>query len=346
MTINRAIVVEERGKAGIAEVPVPKLRDDYINIEVKAVALNPTDWKHIKYVSPKNARIGCDYSGIVEEVGSAVTKDFKKGDRIAGFVHGGNPINLEDGGFGNYITAKGDIQIKVPENLSLEEAATLGVGIGTVGQGLYQSLKLPLPTSPSEKKFPLLIYGGSTATGILAIQFAKLSGLEVITTCSPRNFEYVKSLGADAVFDYNSPTVSADIKAYTKNSLAHAFDCISEGDSPKITLSAMASGTYSALLKLDPNVLRQINPDIEYKHTMVYTTIGEDSGWPDFPASQEDFEFAKTFWELSRELLAQGKIKVHKPSVDKYGGGFEGILAGLKALEEGKVSGEKLVFRV
>ena len=44
----------------------------------------------------------------------------------------------------------------------------------TVGQALYQSLKLPLPMQPSEHPPPLLIYGGSTATGTLAVQFAKL----------------------------------------------------------------------------------------------------------------------------------------------------------------------------
>jgi NADPH:quinone reductase-like Zn-dependent oxidoreductase len=46
----------------------------------------------------------------------------------------------EDGAFGEIITAKGDIQIHIPDNMSFEEAATLGVGISTVGQGLYQSI--------------------------------------------------------------------------------------------------------------------------------------------------------------------------------------------------------------
>ncbi len=80
--------------------------------------------------------------------------------------------------------------------MSFEEAATLGVGITTVGQGLYQSLGLPLPGQGKGDGKVLLIYGGSTATGALAIQFAKLSGLTVVTTCSPRNFDYVKKLGA------------------------------------------------------------------------------------------------------------------------------------------------------
>jgi len=71
------------------------------------------------------------------------------------------------------MVAKGDMQMKIPDNVTDEEAATLGVGISTVGQGLYQSLGLPLPGS-GNAGIPLLIYGGSTATGSLAIQYAKL----------------------------------------------------------------------------------------------------------------------------------------------------------------------------
>jgi NADPH:quinone reductase-like Zn-dependent oxidoreductase len=69
--------------------------------------------------------------GTVEQIGSKVTKDLKKGDRVTGFVHGGNEIYHEDGAFANYVTAKGDVMIKVPNNLSDEEAATLGIGITT-----------------------------------------------------------------------------------------------------------------------------------------------------------------------------------------------------------------------
>jgi NADPH:quinone reductase-like Zn-dependent oxidoreductase len=76
-------------------------------------------------------QIGCDAAGIVEEVGGKVTKSLKKGDRVTGFVHGGNEVNHEDGAFQNYIVAKGDILIKIPDNLSFEEASTLGVGITT-----------------------------------------------------------------------------------------------------------------------------------------------------------------------------------------------------------------------
>jgi NADPH:quinone reductase-like Zn-dependent oxidoreductase len=58
-------------------------------VKIKAVALNPTDWKHVDFLTSNGARIGCDYAGVVEEAGSKVTKGLKKGDRVTGFVHGG-----------------------------------------------------------------------------------------------------------------------------------------------------------------------------------------------------------------------------------------------------------------
>lgn len=197
-------------------------------------------------------------------------------------------------------------------------------------------------------KTPLLIYGGSTATGSLAIQYAKLSGLTVVVTCSPRNFDYVKSLGADAAYDYNSPSCSKDIKEYTKDQVKHVFDCISEGNSTKISLEAMSSagGVYSTLLYLDEQVITRINKDVELKTTLAYTVVGESFKYRvnEIPAVPADFEFGKTFWELSSRLLADGKVKVHKPTVNKFGKGLEGVTLGMQNMREGKVSAEKLVF--
>jgi NADPH:quinone reductase-like Zn-dependent oxidoreductase len=68
---------------------------------------------------------------------------------------------------------KGDIQLRVPDNITFEAAASVGCGIGTVGYALYKVLGLPLPPAKQDGT-PILIYGGSTATGTLAIQFAKL----------------------------------------------------------------------------------------------------------------------------------------------------------------------------
>jgi NADPH:quinone reductase-like Zn-dependent oxidoreductase len=89
--------------------------------------------------------------------------------------------------------------------VSFEAAATVTVGVLCAGYGLYAVLGLPWPTStPNAFTESILIYGGSTATGTIAIQLAKLSGLRVITTCSPKHFDLMKSLGADLVLDYVS----------------------------------------------------------------------------------------------------------------------------------------------
>jgi len=345
---NHAIVIKAAGDAQVTETSVPKLRNDYMIIKVKAVALNPTDWKHIDFLAEPGARVGCDYAGIVEEVGSAVTKPFKKGDRVAGGCHGVNAVHHEDGAFGEYITVKGDLQIPIPENLSFEEAATLGVGISTVGQALYETLKIPLPTNPSKEKFPILIYGGSTATGALAIQYARLSGLEVIVTASPRNFDYLKSLGADATFDYHSKSCAEDIKKHTNGKLKHVFDCISEGSSTEICVKAMSDegGVYTTLLSVPDDKVKSINDKVTNNMTLAYFAFGEPfkKFGQSFEAKPEEFEYLKKFWELSYDLLASGKLKPHRLTVNEGGKGLEGVLKGLQLMREGKVSGNKLVY--
>lgn len=204
------IVGSRRAKV-MANAPMPELAGDCVLIKTMAVALNPTDWKHIDFISTKGATAGCDYAGIIEEIGSDVNPahGLQIGDRVAGFNHGctyfhlspvsvsnpfsclsGNGENLSDGSFAEFIAAKAHINIKLPDWMSFEDGATLAVGITTVAQGMYQQLKLPLPslvTTPTAgpDTEPILIYGGSTATGTLAIQFAKLYETPVFSPLLP-----------------------------------------------------------------------------------------------------------------------------------------------------------------
>jgi NADPH:quinone reductase-like Zn-dependent oxidoreductase len=225
------------------------------------------------------------------------------------------------------------------------------VGITTVGQGLYQFLKLPLPTSPLSTPRPILINGGSTATGILGIQFAKLSGLAVLTTASPHNFDYLKSLGADEVFDYHTPAeeLARQVKSRTDNKLTFAWDCSPTPESTRFCASAMSDsqpGIYGALLPVTDDTVKAINPQVTGGFTMGYTVFGEafKRGGRDYPAKPQDREFGRAFWDLSRDLLAQGKFKVARIAVDQGGQGLEGVLKGLEDLRNRKVSGRKLVY--
>jgi len=344
MSTQKAIVVTEPKKAGlVTDRPIPALRDDYLLVKNVSVGLNPTDWKHVAYLAPPGVLVGCDCAGIVDSVGKDVRKKFSKGDRVAAFAHGGNSVQPEDGAFAEYVVVKGDTAIRLPDNMTFQEGATLGVGISTVGQGLYQSLKLALPTDPIKEQIPILIYGGSTATGTLAIQFAKLSGYKVLTTCSQHNFDLVRRLGADAVFDYTDPNSAAEIRKYTNNNLKLVFDCISTEATAKFCDNALSTegGEYSALLNV--NIARE---NVHDRYTLAYTMIGEafEFGNIPMPAKPEDKAFMESFFAVVEPLLAQGKIKVHPPKVGKDG--LKGVLEGLELLKANKVSGEKLVYNV
>ena len=86
---NYALIREAAGVARLQPTKVPVLRDDYILVRTVAVALNPTDHTTLDAAGNAGTIVGCDYAGVVEEVGAAVTRPFKKGDRIAGIAHGG-----------------------------------------------------------------------------------------------------------------------------------------------------------------------------------------------------------------------------------------------------------------
>lgn len=88
MTVTKAIVVVGDTTASVREVPLPQLHNDWVLVQVKAIALNPTDWKHVAWGGTDvGCRVGCDYAGVVEEVGPNVS-NFVKGDRITGWIHG------------------------------------------------------------------------------------------------------------------------------------------------------------------------------------------------------------------------------------------------------------------
>ena len=91
---NYGLVREGVGNAALRPLAIPRLPDDYILVRTVAVALNPTDWTTLEAPGDDGTIVGCDYAGIVEEVGKAVKRRFEKGDRIAGFAHGGSSTQL------------------------------------------------------------------------------------------------------------------------------------------------------------------------------------------------------------------------------------------------------------
>ncbi|KAF3767263.1 GroES-like protein [Cryphonectria parasitica EP155] len=374
-TTYKALVTTGVGESTIQDLPVPRsVREGYVLVRTKAVALNPADLRALynEDGSVVGKKFGCDFAGVVEEVGEGVTK-YVVGDRICGLAFAGD---LEHGAFGEYVLSPVDpVTLKIPDNLSFEEAATLGVGVTTVGQGLYQNLKLPLPNQPSSEPFPLLINGGSTMMGVLGIQFAKLSNAIVLATSSPHNFDYLRSLGADYVYDYHidpatlADRIRADLAASSSRSskpLALAWDCLVTPDSTRlIALAAGAGGAgssssssssssppkkmrYGVILPVDKDAVQALYPDVQWEIglTIGYSVFGEEftRGKFKLEASREDWEFGKKFWDLTAGLLAEGRVKAGRVETNRLGKGLEGVRLGLEELKAGKVSATKLVY--
>jgi threonine dehydrogenase-like Zn-dependent dehydrogenase len=118
-----------------------------------------------------------------------------------------------EGAFQNYVLLREEAVTAIPDAISFEQAAVLPLGIATAACGLFLEdqlgLQLPTPGKPVPTGKTVLIWGGSTSVGSCAIQLAVAAGYEVVTTASPRNFDYVRDLGASLVFDYRDPKVVA-----------------------------------------------------------------------------------------------------------------------------------------
>src|SRR5713226_2461035 len=117
-----------------------------------------------------------------------------------------------NGAFSEYLVTDAELQaVPIPSGWSFEEAAQLGVSPLTALQCLHESLELPSPfearPTHGQPQRTILIWGGSSALGQYAIQFAKLGGLRVVTTASSKNFDLLKELGADEVFDHRDEGV-------------------------------------------------------------------------------------------------------------------------------------------
>ena len=78
-----------QGGRVLDNVSIPTISSDEILIKVRAVALDPTDFKHLDMISPPHSIVGCDFAGVVDKVGGSVKSKLKVGDRVAGAVHGG-----------------------------------------------------------------------------------------------------------------------------------------------------------------------------------------------------------------------------------------------------------------
>jgi NADPH:quinone reductase-like Zn-dependent oxidoreductase len=177
------------------EVAEPQLAEDEVLVQVHAAGVNLLDSKiksgEFKLILPYKLPLvlGHDVAGVVLRVGPRV-RQFKPGDTVYS-----RPDDLRIGAFAEQIAVKESALASMPNNLSMEEAASIPLVGLTAWQALVEIAKL-------KKGQKVFIQAGSGGVGTFAIQLAKHLGAFVATTTSTANVDWVKSLGADVVIDY------------------------------------------------------------------------------------------------------------------------------------------------
>ena len=171
------------------------------------------------------------------------------------------------------------------------------------------------------------------------------SGLRPIATCSPHNFDLVKSYGAEEVFDYRSPTCVAEIKKHTKNSLKYVLDCISEPETMQFCYECIGrlGGRYTALEPYPASLHTRQNVKPDW--VLGPTLLGKEIGWIapfSRPGDPEMKMFAVKLFKTAQRLLDEGKIKTHP--LRRMPGGLTGVLEGMELLRKKQISGQKLVY--
>lgn len=196
----KAVVQHKYGKPQVlrvVDVEKPTIEDDQVLVKVHAASVNPADWHYMTgtpilirvggggLLRPKREIPGLDLAGVVEAVGAKVT-EFEPGDEVFG---------ESSQTFAEYAAVAERHVVHKPENLTMDQAATMGVAAYTAIQGLRDKGQL----TPGQD---VLVVGASGGVGTFAVQIAKAMGATVTAVCSTRNIEMVRSLGADGVVDY------------------------------------------------------------------------------------------------------------------------------------------------
>ena len=228
----KAWAIENYGsdsKLKLMDFDTPKLQANEVLIEIKAASINPVDFKirdgKLKQVLPYELPLilGNDCSGVIVEIGKDI-KNFKVGDEIYT-----RPGKNKIGTLAEFIAvAESDIALK-PKSLSFEEAA----GIPLVGLTSWQALFDRGELKSGDRVF---IPAGSGGVGSFAVQLAKRHGAYVYTNTSGRNVDFVKSLGADRVFNYKEEDFSEEIEE-----LSLVFDTIG-GETQNKAISCLKKG--------------------------------------------------------------------------------------------------------
>lgn len=207
----KAIVYQKFGTADVlqtVEQPKPIIKADQVLVKVKAFSINPMDWKIRKGEmtlmsgSKFPRHTGTDFSGIVEEFGSAVI-GLKKGDEVFGVVKN----MMKEGVSAEYVAVTASLVWKKPANISFAQAASIPV-VGTAAVTALEKMgNISSQTS-------ILVNGATGGFGMFLLQLLKQRGANITAVTSSRGAAYAKKWGANSVKDYKNENVLSQKATY------------------------------------------------------------------------------------------------------------------------------------
>ncbi|HEX3832331.1 MAG TPA: NADP-dependent oxidoreductase [Solirubrobacteraceae bacterium] len=222
----------------VAERPDPHPRPGQIRVRVRAVGINPIDWKVRSGMMggdlPKVT--GQEVSGVVDEIGDEVS-DVAVGDKVFGPAAGG-------GGAAQYALL--EHYARIPARLDFAGAAALPVAVETAAR--------TLDLMQVGKGQTVLVNGAAGAVGIATVQLARERGARVIGTASPGNHEYLRSHGAEAT-TYGDGLVER-VREIAPDGVDKAIDDAGGGALP--ALVELAGGPDNVLTIADYDGAQQI----------------------------------------------------------------------------------------
>jgi putative PIG3 family NAD(P)H quinone oxidoreductase len=199
--------------------PLPQPGPDEILVKVQAAGVNRPDvaQRSGAYPPPPGASDlpGLEIAGEVVAVGSNA-KRHKIGDKVMSLVAGG--------GYAQYCIAQDAQAMSVPPALSIQEAGALPETLMTVWHNVFERGAL----KPGET---LLVHGGSSGIGTMAIQLAKALGSKVIVTVGGQDkVDACLKLGADRAINYKTEDFVTEVKTATGGAGANVILDMVGGD--------------------------------------------------------------------------------------------------------------------
>lgn len=345
MSTHQAAVLPSHapGSLTITPRPTPPPSLNELLVSVSSIALNPVDWYQRDFGFPPipnyPAIIGSDVAGTV------VTSDndlYPPGTRVTAFATCNYTSKLDYGAFQKKVLVPTTHVAPLPTTISFNHGATIPLALRTVFNGFY-TIGMPISLEAKYLNQGILIWGGSSSVGSIAIQVAKSSGFTTFVTASQKHHAYLSSKGADHLFDYSSPTVVESIIATARKNKAsinigyHAAGPLaSDVESSMRVLQALKTEeTETAKLAVAPPMPQDLAKFEGVEASFVLP--------PTNPEERDElYGFIFNIW--LKEKLETGEF-VPSPEIQVVKGGLEALDDALNILKGG-VSGVKIVVEI